>query len=309
VVDRESREVVRAAREFQRYIVWAIRHAVEEGGVEQMFEEQGVVEFQAPDLARLGADVMVDAEYARYVGDRLEWLRSAGSRPVMKSRLASGFKPVIDRVLRTLPEALREGRRRLVYTKEDAEVKAIFARLLDNVGYNWVREWAVKWSGLHKLPSGTIVDVGAGFGHSTIAVLNHSQCKVVAIDPYPSNLDALLDYIKILGLENRVEVMVGRGEELSRVVKEADAVVAINILHWCVDPLRVLSEAARVAPRMLLLQGTYDDIRSRALNVVTWLLGSSVHPTRAELRRWIRDAGWRIAKYVRFPADTLLLAR
>ncbi len=308
LVDEEAREMIRAVGEFRRYTVWGIRRAVR--GFERVFEERGVGEFPAPDLARLVADVMVEAGYAAYRGDRLRWLRGAGPRPAVRTRLAGEFRPVVDRVLETLPEALETGRRPLVYTGESAEVKAVFAKFLDNAGYNWIREWAIKWAGLPSLrPGSRVVDVGAGFGLSTLAVLHHTRCRVIAVDSYPSNLETLLGYAEVLGLKDRVEVRVGRGEELSKLVERADAVVLINVLHWCVDPQRVLSEAASAAPLALVVQGTYDDLKNRAGNVLTWLLGSSVLPRRAELRRWIRDAGWRTVKYTGFPVDAFLLAR
>ena len=298
----EFRELVKAMKEFRKYVYWKTAKTLVESGVTEVEPRD--------DISRLTAAVLSDGGFAVEVGGRYR-VEEPGEPPRITTSFVAEFIPVVDRVLATLPEALATGRRRLLYAGGDKECKAVFAKFLDNSGYNLIREWAVKWGGFTRLPPGSVVvDVGAGMGLSTKALLSLTECEVVAVDPHPASLDVAESYASLLGVRGRARFVVGRGEELNRVVGEADAALLINVLHWCLDPRRVLSEVRRVLGERgfaVVMQGVYDSKPHRAGNLLTWLMGSSILPSRATLKEWFKDAGLRVKRYTRLPVDTFLL--
>ncbi len=306
VGSKEGREMLHAVREVERYAVWKMRQVLEESGADREMERRPFHGFPDPSFAKLIGDIMEAEGLARWEADRLKWLRDAGEPPPVTNRYVVSFKPVIDRVYATLPDSLVSGERFMARSSAEAESRAVFGRFLDNLGYNRVRELVVKWASIP--PGSLVVDVGAGIGLSSITILRLVPgSRVIAVDPYQPNLEVTRSYAEVLGLGDRLEVRLGRGEEVHKVVKNADFAVMINILHWCSDPLTVLNAVREVAPKALLAQGVLDVKLNLALAPLAYLLGSSLPPTMEQLIDWIKIAGWRIEKQMRHPVPTFIL--
>ncbi|MEM1508277.1 MAG: class I SAM-dependent methyltransferase [Thermofilaceae archaeon] len=303
---KEGREMLQAVRETERYAVWKARQVLEESGVDKEMERKPFHEFPDPSFAKLIGDIMEAEGLARWEADRLKWLSTSGNPPPVTNRYLVSFKPVIDRVYATLPDSLMSGERFMARSSAGAESRAVFGRFLDNLGYDRLRELVVKWANIP--PGSLVVDVGAGIGLSSITILRLVPgSRVIAVDPYQPNLEVAKSYAEVLGLSDRLEVRVGRGEEIHRVVKSADFAVMINILHWCSDPLTILNSVREVTPNALLTQGVLDTKLSLVLAPLTYLLGSSILPTMEQLNDWIKTAGWRIEKRMRHPAPAFIL--
>ncbi|MEM4689042.1 MAG: class I SAM-dependent methyltransferase, partial [Thermofilaceae archaeon] len=293
VGSREGREIIKAARELERYTAWRVRRVLEESGLDRELEVKPFHDFVDQTLARMVCDFMVESGYAAWAGDRLRFTKPAGEAPAVRTRIMGEFKTVVDRVLASLPEALLTGMRPYAASGAGGEVRAAYAKFLDNAGYNWFREYAVRWARIP--PNSTVLDVGAGIGLSSITVLRVVPgSRVVAVDPYRENLEAARLYAEVLGLADRLEVKLGRGEEVDKLVDMVDWAVAIHVLHWCADPLVLLQAVRKVAPRLLLAQGVSDKRVNLAGAFIAYLLGSGPFPTRRRLYEMLRLAGWRV---------------
>ncbi|KJL20817.1 class I SAM-dependent methyltransferase [Microbacterium azadirachtae] len=99
---------------------------------------------------------------------------------------------------------------------------------------------AVQWL-LEPLPAGdrAVVDIGAGTGKLTRAVLALGSATVTAVDPDPQMLDALR------GKTPGVETVTGTAEELPLDDAIADAAVLGQAWHW-VEPVAASAEIGRV---------------------------------------------------------------
>ncbi len=99
---------------------------------------------------------------------------------------------------------------------------------------------AVAWL-LEPLPGGprAVVDVGAGTGKLTRAVLGLGSTTVVAVDPDTQMLDALREKTP------EVETVTGTAEALPLADASADAATLGQAWHW-VDPVAASAEIGRV---------------------------------------------------------------
>ena len=308
VGSREGREIIKAVRELERYTAWKVRRVLEESKLDRELEVKPFHEFVDQTLARMVCDFMVESGYAVWLGDRLRFTKPAGEAPAVRTQLMGEFKTVVDRVLASLPEALLTGLRPYAASAAGGEVRAAFAKLLDSMGYNWFREYAVRWA---RIPlNSTILDVGAGIGLSSITILRVVPgSRVIAVDPHRENLEDAKLSAEILGLADRLEVKLGRGEEVDKLVDMVDWAVAINVLSWCADPLVLLQAVGRVALKLLLAQGVSDKRVNLATIFITYLLGSGPYPTRRRLYEMLRLAGWKVERRTEFPAPIVVASR
>ena len=314
--DPETKEVVASLKDVSTYIPRRAAHVIQSSGVD--FAGKPLSEFRDPVFARLVADVLASAKLGRVSGDVFEW-SDRGRHvevPRPRTRLFADIKPVIDVVLGTLPHALETGEKPLLYTKRASEARMAFARFLDNKGYYLFRRLlAVEVAGLDRLPpDAVIVDVGSGIGASVKVLLDVTKARIVATDPHDENLEVLRRLVSLRGDEGRVKVVKARGEELSSAVGRgvADAVFMVNVLHWSVFPEKVLSEIYEVLKpggALAMMQAVYDTASSRAMNIVTYLMGSDVLPAKRDLDRMIRAAGFTVKRSARIPMYMLLLEK
>ncbi|HEX6702438.1 MAG TPA: class I SAM-dependent methyltransferase [Gaiellaceae bacterium] len=124
--------------------------------------------------------------------------------------------------------------------------------------------WEGRFDVARALPqaSGVVLDLGCGFGTSTIA-LARSAAHVLALDPSPTRVRLTAARLRAEGLRNAT-VIQADGLELPLANEVCDLVTVVGVLEWLSlgssDPLRtqrhVLSEVARVLrPGGVLLLG------------------------------------------------------
>ncbi len=319
-MDPEARKILKVGKEVKRfsdYLAWYIARKVME-----TIELDGIplIEFNSrirdPHLARALYELMETWGYVRVDNGLIKVIKKPPARgPVMTAPTTLEVLPIFNKILDTLPEAIKTGRKTF-YWKEK-ESKLLFLRFLDNTGYNFVRQVFARWIGVPGLgPEDWVVDVGSGMGLSAVILLKLGKAKVLAIDPDPINLSIAEDYAKVAGVEKRLKTVVGRGEELYDVVKDriplgrVKLVTMVSVLHWAESPEEVLKQAGVVVARSYgkvgLFQGTWER-KMLPYMVVTWLLGSKMMPEPEELNGWIRDAGLEVERYTRWPFDMYLL--
>jgi SAM-dependent methyltransferase len=128
---------------------------------------------------------------------------------------------------------------------------------------------------LERLPVGArrIVDVGAGTGKLTRALVAAPDAEVVAVDPDPEMLATLS--VSVPG----VPTFVGRAERLPLPDRSVDAVVLGQAWHW-VDP----AEASRDIGRVLRPDGVLGLVWNLRDERVDWVkaLSAIMHRSAAE---------------------------
>ncbi len=320
LMDPEARKVLKIGNEVKRfsdYLAWYIARKVMES-----VELDGVplTEFNSrirdPHLARALYELMETWGYVRVEDGVIKVVRRPPEKgPVMTAPSTLEVMPVFNRIMDTLPEAIKTGKKTFYW--KDRESKLLFLRFLDNTGYNFVRQVFARWIGVPELgPEDWVVDVGSGMGLSAVILLKLGKAKVLAIDPDPDSLSIAEDYAKMAGVEGRLETAMGRGEELYEIVKDraplgrVKLVTMVSILHWVDSPEEVLKQAGMVVARSYGKVGLFQGVWERKMlpyMVVTWLLGSKMMPEPEDLKGWIRDAGLEVERYTKWPFDMYLL--
>ena len=147
-------------------------------------------------------------------------------------------------------------------------------------------------------PAWTVGDLGCGTGQTT-AALAPFVGSVIAVDESSAMLAAAR---KRLDARDNVELRSGRLEDLPIDDASLDAAVLSLVLHFVVDPARVIAEAARVlrpAGRLLLvdmLPHEREEYRSAMGHL--WLgFGER------QLTGWLEDAGFEQTRTVQLSPD------
>ncbi len=147
-------------------------------------------------------------------------------------------------------------------------------------------------------PTWTVGDLGCGTGQTT-AALAPFVGKVIAVDESSAMLGAAR---KRLDARDNVELRSGRLEELPIDDAALDAAVLSLVLHFVVDPARVLAEAARVlrpGGRLLLVDMLpHEREEYRAAMGHLWLGFSE-----QQLTGWLEDAGFEQTRIVPLSPD------
>ncbi|CAM4435322.1 class I SAM-dependent methyltransferase [Deinococcus marmoris] len=123
------------------------------------------------------------------------------------------------------------------------------------------------------LPSGCVLDLGAGTGH-TAALLAQRGWAVTMAD-VPPHIGALGQRLVAqpiaarLGRESGVPRVLYDGTRLSFAADSFDSVLLAFVLHHCPDPVAVLREAARVSRHVLVLEDGDGESPPGRLNRVT----------------------------------------
>lgn len=147
-------------------------------------------------------------------------------------------------------------------------------------------------------PSWAVGDLGCGTGQTT-AALAPFVARVIAVDEASAMLAAARK--RVAGQSN-VELRSGRLEDLPIDDAELDAAVLSLVLHFVVDPSRILTEAARVLKpdgRLLvvdMLPHEREDYRTAMGHL--WLGFSD-----EQLTGWLRDSGFDHSRIVPLPPD------
>jgi SAM-dependent methyltransferase len=260
------------------------------------------------ELARYVYEVLVGEGVARWRGDALELVEKPAPPRITLPEAAdavSAFSRIIES---RLLDAL-EGRRKYF---TDREQIALYARFLDNLGYNWFRKLALSLllpKELRRSEQAVFVDVGAGLGLSTLALLELTRGTVVAIDPYEENLENVRDYAELKRAGHRVRVVRGYAEDF-KLEAPADAAVMINVLHWCNSPQLALRNAAANVKRggfVAVMQAVRDAKEAWTGIIPAYLLGAPrLPPTRSELYRMVKEEGLKVEKSYSLPAELVL---
>ena len=256
--------------------------------------------------------------YGALVEEGVAVWRSDGSlelvrRPEPPGKLSpeiADFAVVVERTVNMLPELL-EGKRRFFAEKD---LLLLYAKFLDNLGYNWFRRAALGTilpRELRTRRDAVIVDVGAGIGLSTLALLELTRGTVIAVDPLEENLEIARDYATIHRAHYRLRTLRGYAEDF-KLENPADAAVLFNVLHWCNNPrLAVRNSAGNVKSggHLVVVQGVRDEKTARLGVPIAYALGSRLPPTRGELLAMVKEEGLRVEKHYASPISDMLLAR
>jgi len=263
-----------------------------------------------------------DDEFAHYVYSVLVWEKVAKWRDDGSLRLVRRTKPPrirLPEVADLLPAVTRLIEKRLIDALEgrrkyftDKEQLLLYARFLDNLGYNWARRGALSLllpRDLRRREDAVIADVGAGTGLSTLALLELTRATVIAVDPLEENLEFVKDYAGMKRLAHRVRVLKGYAEDF-KLEKPADTAVMINVLNWCNSPQPAIRNvAANVKPggRLAILQAVRDEKSVWVGIIPSYLLGSPrLPPTRSELYQMIKEEGLKVEKSYSLPWELVL---
>ena len=147
-------------------------------------------------------------------------------------------------------------------------------------------------------PAWTVGDLGCGTGQTT-AALAPFVGRVIAVDESSAMLAAAR---KRLDAHQNVELRSGRLEDLPIDDASLDAGVLSLVLHFVVDPPKVLAEAARVlrpGGRLLVVDMLpHEREEYRAGMGHLWLGFSEQH-----LTGWLEDAGFEYTRFVALSPD------
>jgi len=294
--------------------------------VEGMREARGallvkLVEVLEPEVSKPWYS-WTDNEFAHYVYSVLVWekvakwrddgsleLRAKPRPPEIRLPEVADYLPAVTKLVeKRLIDAL-EGRRKYF---TDREQLLLYARFLDNLGYNWARRNTLAVllpRDLRRREDAVIADIGAGMGLSTLALLELTRATVIAVDPLEENLEFVKDYAGVKRLAHRVRVLKGYAEDF-KLEKPVDAAVMINVLNWCNSPQPAIRNvAANVKPggRLAILQAVRDEKSVWVGIIPSYLLGSPrLPPTRSELYRMIREEGLKVEKSYSLPWELVL---
>jgi ArsR family transcriptional regulator len=147
-------------------------------------------------------------------------------------------------------------------------------------------------------PSWTVADLGCGTGQTTAALAPYVK-QIVAVDESSAMLAAAR---RRLGEHGNVELRSGRLEDLPMDDASIDVAVLSLVLHFVVDPMAVMAEAARVlrpGGRLLvvdMLPHERDEYRTTMGHL--WLGFDE-----PQLAAWLEDVGFASPRVVALPPD------
>lgn len=149
------------------------------------------------------------------------------------------------------------------------------------------------------LPEGwTVGDLGCGTGHVAEALAPFAA-QVIAVDDSPAMLDAAR--ARLTGFEN-VEVRGGDLASLPIEDRSLDAAVLFLVLHYLVEPARVIAEVARVlrpGGRLLIADMTPHEREEYRQQMGHVWLGFTQH----QIAQWAEEGGLEAPRYRALPAD------
>ncbi len=149
------------------------------------------------------------------------------------------------------------------------------------------------------LPEGwTVGDLGCGTGHVAEALAPFAA-QVIAVDDSPAMLDAAR--ARLTGFEN-VEVRGGDLASLPIEDRSLDAAVLFLVLHYLIEPARVIAEVARVlrpGGRLLIADMTPHEREEYRQQMGHVWLGF----TQDQIAQWAQEGGLEAPRYRALPAD------
>lgn len=302
-------KIAKASKEFARYTAWKAAKVLDDEGILDDLNGKSLRELMYKyhkDTLTLLLDAL--DEYIKVKEDKVKVVkRPSKNAPEVSTKYVLELIPILDNVISTLPHCLRTGEKKFAWLTREA--KAMWLKFLEATGYKKLRDYIVRWSSLSKLPKDAVIlDVGAGMGLSTEALLKHTKAKIIATDPDPDSIDFARDYIRVLGLDtSRVRFIICRGEDLAKYLDDkVNATLMINILHWCDDPVVLLNNVREVTrEKVVMAQGIAEMHHKHHL--LTFLMGAKLLPTWRDLVTMIKSCGFIIERSVMFPEPILVL--
>ena len=94
--------------------------------------------------------------------------------------------------------------------------------------------------------SGLVLDVACGPARVTRALVEATSAHVIGVDLSENMLRAGVNNISAVGLQDRVGLLLGRGEQLPFADATFDALTFTYLLRYVTDPAATLTELARV---------------------------------------------------------------
>ena len=149
-------------------------------------------------------------------------------------------------------------------------------------------------------PAWVVGDLGCGTGQTT-AALAPFVGRVIAVDESSAMLGAAR---KRLAARDNIDLRSGSLEDLPIDDASLDAGVLSLVLHFIVDPPRVLAEAARVlrpGARLLIVDMMPHEREEYRASMGHLWLGF----TEQQLSGWLIDAGFELPRMVALPPDPL----
>jgi demethylmenaquinone methyltransferase/2-methoxy-6-polyprenyl-1,4-benzoquinol methylase len=144
-----------------------------------------------------------------------------------------------------------------------------------------------------------VLDVATGTGAIARGLVRRYGCRVVGVDQSPQMLEGARERIEHAGLADRIELRLGRAEELDFPEGSFDAVTAGYLLRYVDDPLRTVRDLLRLVrpggPFALLDFAVPPNLAARGLwHVYTGVglptLGRLVSPGWGEVGRYLRPS-------------------
>jgi ubiquinone/menaquinone biosynthesis C-methylase UbiE len=122
----------------------------------------------------------------------------------------------------------------------------------------------LEWVDAVASPGSTVVDVGSGAGHLSVALAARGF-DVVAIDNSEAMVQRTRENAAIAGVADRVRAIAGDSEDLSLPDDSFDIVVAVGLIPWVERPACAIAEMVRVTKPgghiMLTLDNAHGAVR------------------------------------------------
>ena len=306
-------KMIKAVKEVLRWTYWKTAKVLEDHGLLDKIVEDYVkgpaycyhkYNAEALDIV---LDTLKEGGYISYTPVKL-LKRPEKEPPPITVDYVREVIPVFDEVMETLPDWLLRGEKKFLWLTKDS--KALFLKFLECSGYRKVRAYVVRWSSLSEFDEDkTIVDVGAGMGLSTVALLQHTKSNVIAVDPDPTSIQFAESYVKFLGLDvNRVKFICCRGEDMVKHIdQEVDGFLMINVMHWMDAPMTTLMNVRSLAKRDSKIVITQVLADYHKAGVWIYLMGAHKPPTKKDFLTLIKSAKFRVVKRTMFPMPTFVL--
>ena len=113
-------------------------------------------------------------------------------------------------------------------------------------GWRFDAKRKLRWLDEHLNPSDTYIEIGSGPG-SVLSVMRQQNYKVEGLD------------IADNAFRDDLKPIVYDGEEMPFLHHEFGTALLLTVLHHTRDPEAIISEAARVAKRIVIIEDVYDN--------------------------------------------------
>lgn len=122
-----------------------------------------------------------------------------------------------------------------------------YDRLAELLGLGQYRHWRrVLVDEATRIPIERVLDVATGPAGVAIALAQRTSAEVTGVDLTVEMLRAGVDNVRRAGLSDRIDLLIGRGEQLPFADGTFDALTFTYLLRYVADPAATVAELARV---------------------------------------------------------------